>query len=214
MAKTSIFGKATPQPSRTNREVFKQRIAGRRSRHLPQPCPFYIHNILLPDLPYPIPMAFNNNANNSNLYACSSTNSGPKRLSFLDVVLNKKEGSNPQADRGGFVARSDRTVGLPRSLRARDDLGNHGRGHFVNPYHIHEYGYSASSGTSYATPTMWRDHPRHPQSYQPTTTSHSTQRYYPATLDRVSSTVTRGMRDPIRGKHACCKVSWEPGTYR
>ena len=150
-------------------------------------------------------MAFNNNANNSNLYACSSTNSGPKRLSFLDVVLNKKEGSNPQADCGGFVARSDGTVGSPRSLRARTDFGNHGRGHFDNPCQIHEYGYSASPGTSYATPTMWRDHPRHPQSYQPTTTSHSTQRYYPATLDRASSTVTRGMRDPIRGKHACCK---------
>ena len=212
MAKTSIFGKATPTATSDNREVFKQRVAGRRSRHLPNP----VHPTLTtssPDLPYPIPMAFNNNANDSNLHPCSSTNSAPKRPSFLDVVLNKKEGSNPQADRGGFVARSDGTVGSPRSLRARTDFGNHGRGHFDNPCQIHEYGYSASPGTSYATPTMWRDHPRHPQSYQPTTTSHSTQRYYPATLGRAPSTVARGIRDPICGKDACSD-SWEPGTHR
>ena len=143
-------------------------------------------------------MAFNNNANNSNLHACSSTNSGPKRLSFLDVVLNKKEDSNSQADRRGF----DRTVGSPSSLRARTDFGNHGRRHVDNPCHIHEYGDSASPSTSYATPMMWRDDPRQPQNYQPTTTSHSTQRCYPATLDRVSSTVARGVRDPICGKYA------------
>ena len=144
-------------------------------------------------------MAFNSNANNSNLHTCSSTNSGPKRLSFLDVVLNKKEDSNSQADRGGF----DRTVGSPSSLRARSDFGNRGRSHVDNPCHIHKYGDSASPSTSYATPTMWRDDPRQPQNYQPTTTSHSTQRYCPATLDRVSSTVAQGMRDPICGKHAC-----------
>ena len=154
-------------------------------------------------------MAFNKNANGSNLHACSSTNSGPKRLSFLDVVLNKKVDSNSQADRGGF----DRTVGSPSSLRARTDFGNHGRSHFDNPCHIHEYGDSALPGTSYATPTMWRDHPRQPQGYKPTTTSHSAQRYYPATLDRDSSTVAREMRDPICGKDACSD-SWEPGTHR
>ena len=60
-------------------------------------------------------------------------------------------------------------------------------------------------GTSHVMLMMLHGHPRHPQSHQPTTTSQPAQPYYPATIDRVTSTVARGMRDPIHGKHAYSK---------
>ena len=72
----------------------------------------------------PTPMAFNIDPN---LPAYASTYRRSNESSFLEVVLeNNLEYSNTLAHFSGFVRRSDRIVGSPRSFRAEGGFGKYG----------------------------------------------------------------------------------------
>ena len=72
----------------------------------------------------PTPMAFDIGPN---LPAYTSTCRRSNESSFLEVVLeNNLEYSNTLAHFSGFVRRSDRIVGSPRSFRAEGGFGKYG----------------------------------------------------------------------------------------
>ena len=167
--------------------------------------PFPSHAHIAPISPQrspPISMSFNNNANNANLHTPSPTNHGPKKPTFLEVILSVEEDQNVWANRWGYFKRSDRTVASSEGVQAETGFGTRSCSPFDERDHIYESADSMSPAPSHAAPVTETYHPRYSQGHQ-LTTNWPTQLYYPVMMDRVTNTVALGALDPIRGKHGC-----------
>ena len=112
-----------------DRDVFKQRVTGSCSPHLPNPAHRTLTTSLL-DLPntlYPVPMAFSNHTNNANFHSSSSTHRTPSSgRRFWEVVLvNGSEEPNPntRTDHQGLATRPVRTVDSPMNARVEGSFG-------------------------------------------------------------------------------------------
>ena len=167
-----------------DQKVFKQCVTGGGFPHLPNPARLTtpLLNLLKPF--YLIPMAFNNNEN-TNLHDSSSTGSGSKRRSFLDVVLIKNpDDSNGPVHHRGVVGRSDH-VGSSRNLQAEP----------------------SSSRREYRP--LYDNYLWHRQNHRPAI-SQSAQPDHPAAMNHArsfTSPVELGQWDPICSEHASSKNS-------
>ena len=161
------------RPPVDNRDVFKQRETGWSFPHLPNP----IHRMLatssldLPNALYPIPMAFNYNANNSDFHSSSSTHRGPSaRRRFPEVVLNNGE-PNPSSstNRRDLDTRPGYIVNSPRNPRVEASFCKSGRSSLINRCHKCESSDPVSPVTSYAASIPMQRDSLYWQSHQPIT---------------------------------------------